>query len=68
MVFNSRIVPVFMLWLPKISGSSITYFATSRLKGAKSKIVSFEMINKSYTMVTLGLTMCCISAHDGLIN
>ena len=23
MVFNSRVVPVFMLWLPKISGSSI---------------------------------------------
>ena len=23
MVFNSRILPVFMLWLPKISGSSI---------------------------------------------
>ena len=23
MVFNGRIVPVFMLWLPKISGSGI---------------------------------------------
>ena len=23
MVFNSRVVPLFMLWLPKISGSSI---------------------------------------------
>ena len=23
MVFNSRVVPVFILWLPKISGSSI---------------------------------------------
>ena len=25
MVFNSRVVPVFILWLPKISGSSIYY-------------------------------------------
>ena len=28
MVFNLRIVPIFMLWLPKISGSSIDNVAT----------------------------------------
>ena len=26
MIFNSRVVPVFMLRLPKISGSSIVYY------------------------------------------
>ena len=29
MVFNSRVIPVFMLWLPKISGSSITIISTN---------------------------------------
>ena len=31
MVFNSRILPVFMLWLPKISGSSIVFKILSSL-------------------------------------
>ena len=37
MVFNSSVVPFFMLWLPKISGSSIVnpYY----MEGIVSKIV-----------------------------
>ena len=31
MVFNSRVVPVIMLWLPKISGSSISTIAAIAL-------------------------------------
>ena len=31
MVFDSRVVPVFMLRLPKISGSSIVYFSQKQL-------------------------------------
>ena len=30
MVFNSRVVPLFMLWLPKISGSSIYVLPVKR--------------------------------------
>ena len=36
MVFNSRVVPVFMLWLPKISGSSIVVKLDIAHRQAKS--------------------------------
>ena len=43
MVFNSRVVQVFMLWLPKISGSGILYIRN----------ITFCKCNARYSDVTL---------------
>ena len=43
MVFNSKVVPVFMLWLPKISGSSVVLnFDEWTLDRGKEKITHSE--------------------------
>ena len=61
MDFNSRVVPVFMLWLPKISGSSIVNYEISQFKVKILYIELAEMIGRSYWPAHMSITNARVS-------